>query len=516
MRSLTRYTTRKLHDESGLIKFLQRWAKQIYAVLDRLQKHSANFSNIAAHEDPEYQAESPYQNPKKSNLNYMDFKPFEDKPLSPKSTRKPIYNTKSWRWALLDRKKYEDILAKFQKWVGKLKDLLPLSIASSLRRDQRGSSTLEALSKNENAKNLGLECHVQLWQLMLDPGFQQRNLQLDVRLLEAPDNLPEGSALGLARLSSHPSKQKFLHFNSRDAEVKTKVLVEYKSEDPDALPLIKGTDAHNPSKVDDPIHRLASLLSLSGKYDLRTLSFKGYVHQPKEKRYAFIFGFPETAHRSVPISLNALIATDSIRSQLSLPDRFLMAQTITRTLAAFHSANWVHKSIRSQSVVLFSKPDDERSRMIKSPYLVNFEYSRQEKANTVLASIDNLEQSLYCHPQRNPPAYPFTKIHDIYALGVVLLEIGLWCTALSIYNQYRGRMTEAAKAQQLSSRQIKAIMVDAAKNRLSHHMGPAYTTAVLKCLRDELEAYAEDADFPIVFQTEIVERLDIKAALQSG
>ncbi|KAL8818475.1 MAG: hypothetical protein Q9191_007935 [Dirinaria sp. TL-2023a] len=490
----------------------ERWAKQIYAVLERLQKHSASFQNIAAYEDPEYQAESPYQNPKKSNLNYMDFGTFEDKPLSPKSAKKPIYNRKSWRWALLDRRKYEDILAKFQKWVGKLKDLLPLSIASSLKRDRRGSSTLEALSKNENVKNLGLEGHVQLWQLMLDPAFQERSLELDVRVLEAPSNLPEDSALGLAKLGSHPPKQKFQLFNSREPEGKTKVLVEYKSEDPNALPATQSSEVQNPGKVDDPIHRLASLLSLSGKYDLRTLSFKGYVHQPKEKRYAFVFGFPETAHRSVPISLNALIATDSIRSQLSLPDRFSMAQTITRTLAAFHSANWVHKSIRSQSFVLFSKPEDERSRMIKSPYLINFEYSRQEKANTVLASIENLEQSLYCHPQRNPPAYPFTKIHDIYALGVVLLEIGLWCTALSIYDQYRARMTETAKAQQLTSRQIKAIMVDAAKNRLSHHMGPAYTTAVLKCLRDELEEYAEDADFPIIFQTEIVENLDIKAA----
>ena len=77
-------------------------------------------------------------------------------------------------------------------------------------------------------------------------------------------------------------------------------------------------------------------------------------------------------------------------------------------------------------------------------------------------------------------------------------------------------MTESAKAQQLSSRQIKAIMIDAAKNRLSHHMGPAYATAVLKCLRDELEANVDDADFPLVFQTEVIARLDIKAALQSG
>ena len=445
----------------------------------------------------------------------MDFKAFDDKPLTPKKKRKALFNTESWRWALLDRDKYTEILARFQKWVGKLKDLLPLSIASTLKGKTSDSSTLTALSKSDDAKTLGLEGHVQLWQLMLDPTFLQTNLELDHRFLDSPSELPEGSALALARLGSDFAQQEFPSSRSKDSQRKIRVLVEYKSEDPNAQdPKASTSDIAN--KNENPVHRLASLLSLSGRYNLRTLSFKGYVHQPEKTRYAFVFAFPEHAHRSVPISLKSLIGTDNIKSQLSLPDRFQMAQTITKTLAAFHSANWVHKSIRSQSVVLFSAPGDEHKTMIKSPYLVNFEYSRQEKANTLMAPIDSLEKALYCHPDRNPPIVPFSRIHDIYALGVVLLEIGLWSTASSIYDQYRSRMTEAGKAQRHSSRQIKALFVDAAKNRLSHHMGPAYTTAVLKCLRDDLEEYMEDADFPIVFQTEVVDRLNIKAALQSA
>lgn len=501
--SLTRYAIHNSEHGIELISRFKRWAKQIYAVLARLQKHSASFQTIAACEDLEYQAESPYQNPRKNNLEYMDFEAFDDKPLSPEINKKPWYNTKSWRWALLERHKYTDILAKFQKWVGKLKDLLPLSIASSLKGKASGSkgTTLTALAKSENAKHLGLEGHVQLWQLMLDPSFVQTNLELDRRLLDRPSELPEGSALAVARLASGR--------HSPDQQAKTRVLVEYKPEDPNALGPMSTKNEH-------PIQRLASLLSLSGRYNLRTLSFKGYVHQPESKRYAFVFAFPEHAQRSIPMSLNALISADNIKSQLSLPDRFSMAQTITKTLAAFQSAQWVHKSVRSQSIVLFSASEDEHITMIKSPYLVNFEYSRQEKANTLMASIDNLEKSLYCHPDRNPPIVPFSRIHDIYALGVVLLEIGLWCTALDIYNQYRSRMTETAKAQRHSSRQVKALLVDAAKNRLSHHMGPAYTTAVLKCLRDDLEEFVEDADFPLIFQTEVLDRLDIKATLQTA
>ncbi len=422
----------------------------------------------------------------------MDFKPFDEKPLSSTKKSKSIYNLKSWRWALLDRQKYEDILATYQKWMSKLKDLLPLSIAFSLKSKPQQPLALEALANNENAKNLGLESHANLWQLMLDPAFQQTELKLDPSLLEAPSQLPEGSVLGLGRLQA------------KNTQSKTKVLVEYKTKDPNAL-------IHK-DNTGGPIVQLASLLSLSGKHDLRTLYLKGYVDQPEKKRYAFIFAFPDQVHRSTPTSLHSVISTSSVTAQLSLPDRFRMAQTITKTLAAFHSAKWVHKSIRSQSIILFSKLENEKETMVKSPYLANFEYARHEKGETARTPIDDLEVSLYCHPDRNPPKQDFSRIHDIYALGIVLLEIGLWYTASNIYNQYRTRMTDAAKAQQLTSTQIRKLFIDAAQNRLSHHMGPAYTEAVLACLRDDLVEDVDEADFPMTFQDKVVDKLDIRAA----
>ena len=128
--------------------------------------------------------------------------------------------------------------------MGKLKDLLPLSIAFSLKDKQQPPLTLEALANNDNAKNLGLESHANLWQLMLDPAFQQTDLKIDPSLLEAPSQLPDGSVLGLARLQV------------KNAESKTKVLVEYKAKDPNAL--IRKESA------EDPVVQLASLLFLSG------------------------------------------------------------------------------------------------------------------------------------------------------------------------------------------------------------------------------------------------------------
>ena len=347
---------------------------------------------------------------------------------------------------------------------------------------------------NDSAKNLGLESHASLWQLMLDPAFQQTDLKVDPSLLEAPSQLPEGSAVGLARLQV------------KNAESKTKVLVEYKAKDPNAL-------IHKES-VEDPVVQLASLLSLSGKHDLRTLSLKGYIDQTEKKRYAFIFAFPDQVHRSMPTSLHSIISTSTVTAQLSLPDRFRMAQTITKTLAAFHSAKWVHKSIRSHSIILFSKLENEKYHNGQNrPTWPISNTPATTRARRPASPIDDLENLPLLPPGPQPrPSRTSRASTNIYALGIVLLEIGLWHTASSIHNQYRTRMTEAAKAQPLTSTQIKKLFVDAAQNRLSHHMGPAYTEAVLACLRDDLVEDVEEADFPLIFRDKVVDKLDIRAA----
>lgn len=42
-------------------------------------------------------------------------------------------------------------------------------------------------------------------------------------------------------------------------------------------------------------------------------------------------------------------------------------------------------------------------------------------------------RDIYRHPERQgQPTTPFKKIHDIYSLGVVLLEIGLWEPAIKL------------------------------------------------------------------------------------
>ncbi len=121
--------------------------------------------------------------------------------------------------------------------------------------------------------------------------------------------------------------------------------------------------------------------------------------------------------------------------RLSLDDRYSSARCIAQSIGVFHSDDWVHKTIRSQSIVFFQKTDHSNANyLVRDLYLVNFEYTRLECDNTLLDYDLEFEKDLYRHPERQGiPSKPFSKLHDLYALGVVLLEIGMWQSAKSIY-----------------------------------------------------------------------------------
>jgi hypothetical protein len=116
------------------------------------------------------------------------------------------------------------------------------------------------------------------------------------------------------------------------------------------------------------------------------------------------------------------------------------------------------------------------------------------------------ERNIYRHPERQgAPSKSFSKVHDIYALGVVLLEVGLWKPAMDIFKETFGfePTYETMKKAQEGFRGV-------AEKQLKHFMGPAYSEAVAACLSDELKAYAGQNDFELVFMDMVVQKLDLK------
>ncbi|KAF6802851.1 serine threonine protein kinase [Colletotrichum sojae] len=101
-------------------------------------------------------------------------------------------------------------------------------------------------------------------------------------------------------------------------------------------------------------------------------------------------------------------------------------------------------------------------------------------------------------------------MHDIYSLGVVLLEIGLWQTAKQIHDDIvKYELGGDAKA--LQPQQIKEAFLQDAKERLARRMGTAYQEAAIACLDGDWDEFVGSRDFAQEFYKRVVQKVDIKA-----
>ena len=96
----------------------------------------------------------------------------------------------------------------------------------------------------------------------------------------------------------------------------------------------------------------------------------------------------------------------------------------------------VHESFRSENILFFpstaSDVDGNRLNEVSKdvdltrPLIFGFEFSRPDSFFSA-GFIDTCpDRDVYRHPERQgQPLTTFKKIHDIYSLGIVLLEIGM-------------------------------------------------------------------------------------------
>ncbi|KAI0100770.1 hypothetical protein GGR51DRAFT_344546 [Nemania sp. FL0031] len=261
--------------------------------------------------------------------------------------------------------------------------------------------------------------------------------------------------------------------------------------------------------------QLASLLASSSETfveetTIGTLPFKGFAKDPTPNGcFSFAFNYPKGAASDKPLSLRFLILSKRREHKLSLNDRFNIAKMISRYLGTLHSDGWLHKSICSQAIKFFFTEMDKIVLLDTStPYLTDFGFSRPLDAysaprDAASRAVD-LDVDVYRHPDRfGQPSQYFNTIHDIYSLGVVLLEIGTWKTARQIYDKM-------FREEDPTGEDVKEAFIRYARQELSHSMGSAYRDAVLLCLDGEkLREHLHEPSFAVEFQKNVVRKVDV-------
>lgn len=478
-----------------------------------MAKDFAEYKSLAEKEDAEYKKYSPALNSNMEGTAIIEFSVKEDLPKTSISWKFPTIfpeklKSKSFiigtKWALFQKNKLEALLRKFRKRNKSLREVLPLAIAALLHQSNQTSkekdSLLEGYINDPDAVTLGISKHARRRGLIQERG-SVIDTEIDpesVRIKSEVNSL----ALHLAVLRTTKGNGHVLDEH---------VLFEYKyyvapAENPTSG--VPKPESMIASKIKSRVDELANLLSQSGNEELETLALKGVVHQVEKGRHAFIFHYPAKTQRVEPESIKSIIIAQKT-DPWKLALRFHVAQVLARTLGSFHVDRWIHKNINSQSLVFFRQKKSEQL-LERTPFLVRFEYSRPDSGSTLRTYDGDREKDLYRHPDiQNDDRPSFSRLHDLYALGVVLLEIALWQTVHDIVEGgFRGVDVRIP-----SSEEIRNYYIKLARKNIPHRMGSAYAKAVEACLSTEFEDQFLRADFPRTFNKEIIENLSPKCLI---
>ena len=367
------------------------------------------------------------------------------------------------RWGFVEKARMEKVIRELRSWNERLLGIIQLQLirtaaGSNAPIGGKPSKFIERLQDAGlmgEADSLGLSNDVQLARISCD---LPRTFPSSLPVLEILDK----SRYSLAPVLSSSTSWRLINLSEN------LILLEFKE--------FASDDTGRPSSVSvERIRQLTNILheKKAGRY--HTLICRGYyIH---EGNFVLAFDIPKASSPQFS-NLHSLLQTHKMPD---LEERFLLARQLAMALSQFHAVGWVHKSFRSNNI-LFFPPDhslgQENQTSLEDPYLSGWEYSRPaSEFSSRLNDNDELEANIYRHPdQWGLPTVRFNKFHDIYSLGVVLLEIGLWKPALSLHRtQFRSC--------ELGS-YVQNYFLDSARHqRLRSQMGRRYQNIVLGCLQ---------------------------------
>jgi hypothetical protein len=228
--------------------------------------------------------------------------------------------------------------------------------------------------------------------------------------------------------------------------------------------------------------------------------YVGYIDRPLYRQIGLVF---QTRLSKAQTDRPFVTLEEAYRREksVSLNTRLTIAVRISRALSNLHAVGWLHKSLRSEKIVFLENATGVGFDYY-CPYIFGFDLSRPRVDQSDGTKEFRRSKQLYTHPKRwGQPQETFSAIHDIYALGVMLLEIGCWRHAAG-FDRTKNGFCEVNNEEQ-----VRDQFVEAADTYLHHMAGDKYTQAVRTCLVDELEVKARDVDEPLILHKAFVARV---------
>jgi len=240
----------------------------------------------------------------------------------------------------------------------------------------------------------------------------------------------------------------------------------------------------NIRQLQKDVRDFARKLAHSSALEFGFLNCKGVI---KENPTAFTFVFRVPPGFTQPRSLRSCF--QDVQGTDSLSDRFRLANELVRSVSYVHTFGFVHKNIRPETILLLSSKESS----IGSAFLIGFDSFRTLEGKTLRKGDSAWERCLYQHPNRmgSTPTEDYIMQHDIYSLGVCLLELGLW-DSFVVYDDKEsylpddGEGTNATQSDILGTdlppSSFKDRLLSLAHGELRSKMGTRYSEIVVTCL----------------------------------
>lgn len=219
--------------------------------------------------------------------------------------------------------------------------------------------------------------------------------------------------------------------------------------------------------------------------------------------------------------------------------RFRLARELVTAVYSINAAGYVHKSIRPDSIVTFSKGNPKGSQAVNSAalaginfnaigqaYLMDWRMLRKQDMGSNRYGDEEWTKNFYRHEDRQgiEPQKRYDTKHDVYSLGVCLLEVGLWesfivekdgTRALSDFflaaaleyghtpkEKFKDTDPKTSAEEKYkkmnafcATGKLKDVFVAIAQAYLPQHMGSTYSRLVVKCLENIEGGFGNPKDF---------------------
>ena len=196
-------------------------------------------------------------------------------------------------------------------------------------------------------------------------------------------------------------------------------------------------------RLEDVAGKLRRLVQEARTCHTGFLQFLGDFIDLACSQYAFVYHLPVRAGYQIPRDIGVAYAQPKTLFAIlpsddgvmdapmpSLEDRYRLAYNLVVAMLQLRDRNLVHGTVNSSNIVFLRTNDTPASKQdriiedIRNPYLISF---GQLSDDGLRPSPEPLSACVYRHPQdRRSMEDRSAWTYDLYSLGLVLLEIGLW------------------------------------------------------------------------------------------